>query len=153
MFQETFNDTKVTISGLNAVTTYRFRVIAENGVSGQITEAERQFDEIIVTTEASVPSSVSNVKVSQSRPTELVLKWDAPDDAYEVDMYEVRFFVRGMESNASSLLTKKEESTFTALKPRTDYGFQVRAKTTHGWGDFSPPVFKMTGQVLGKSIF
>lgn len=29
--------------------------------------------------------------------------------------------------------------------------FQVRAKTTHGWGEFSLPVFKTTGTILGNA--
>jgi len=48
--QENFNDTKVAISGLNPVTTYRFLVFAENGVSGYDSS---QFIDITVTTEAS----------------------------------------------------------------------------------------------------
>lgn len=56
-----FNDTKVTISGLNPVTTYRFQVFADNGVSDQVPLAEHSYIDIAVTTEASVPSSVSNV--------------------------------------------------------------------------------------------
>jgi ephrin-B len=48
--QENFNDTKVAVSGLNPVTTYRFLVFAENGVSGYDSS---QFIDITVTTEAS----------------------------------------------------------------------------------------------------
>lgn len=39
---------------------------------------------------------------------------------------------------------------FTALRPKTDYGFQVRAKTAHGWGEYSPTIYKTTGQLLGS---
>jgi len=38
---------------------------------------------------------------------------------------------------------------FAALRPKTDYGFQVRAKTARGWGEYSPTIFKTTGQLLG----
>ena len=31
---------------------------------------------------------------------------------------------------------------FKDLRPRTDYGFQVRAKTMRGWGEYSPVIFK-----------
>lgn len=48
--QDNFNDTKVVISGLNPMTSYRFLVYAENGVSGYDTS---QFVEITATTEAS----------------------------------------------------------------------------------------------------
>ena len=150
LFQGPFNDTKVTISGLNPVTTYRFQVFADNGVSEQVAAAEHQYIDIAVTTEASVPSSVSNVRVINVRSTELTLRWDAPDDPYtgEIEMYEVRYFIKGAENNASSMLISRPESAFSSLRQQTVYGFQVRAKTTHGWGEFSPPVFKTTGAVL-----
>lgn len=139
----------MTISGLNPVTTYRFQVFADNGVTEQVPPNEHQFIEIAVTTEASVPSSVSNVRVINVRSTELTLRWDAPDDPYtEIEMYEVRYFIKGMENNASSMLINRPESAFSSLRQQTVYGFQVRAKTTHGWGEFSSPVFKTTGAVL-----
>uniref|UniRef100_T1IPM1 Uncharacterized protein n=1 Tax=Strigamia maritima TaxID=126957 RepID=T1IPM1_STRMM len=153
--QERFNETKVTIAGLNPVTTYRFLVYAENGVS-EFSKTNKYVD-ITVTTEASVlyfivPSVVSNVHVVNVQNTEITLKWDAPDDQFsEIEMYEVRYFIRGMERNASSILTKHEESVFTNLKQRTEYGFQVRAKTTHGWGEFSQPEYRRTDQMLGTA--
>ena len=48
--QDNINETKVTISGLNPTTTYRFQVFAENGVSGY---DSIQAAEISATTEAS----------------------------------------------------------------------------------------------------
>lgn len=48
--QENINDTKVVISGLTPITMYRFRVYAENGVSGY---DHSQFLDISVTTESS----------------------------------------------------------------------------------------------------
>lgn len=48
--QENFNESKVIISGLNPITTYRFMVYAENGVSGYDSS---QFVDITVTTESS----------------------------------------------------------------------------------------------------
>jgi Eph receptor B1 len=86
--QETFNDTRVTISGLNPVTTYRFQVFAENGVTAQA--GEKDYADITVTTEASVPSSVANVRVTSVKSTEVSLAWDAPeDDLADIEMFEV----------------------------------------------------------------
>lgn len=150
--QRIFNDTKVTILGLNPVTTYRFQVFADNGVSEQVPPNEHQFIDIAVTTEASVPSSVSNVRIINVRSTELTLRWDPPDDPYsDIEMYEVRYFMKGYENNVTNMLINRPESAFTSLRQQTVYGFQVRAKTTHGWGDFSAPVYKTTGTVLGNS--
>lgn len=64
-------------------------------------------------------------------------------------MLKVRCFSRHDEINATSKMTTENRLTFNSLRQRTEYGFQVRAKTTHGWGDFSPTIFKTTGQVLG----
>lgn len=74
--QEVFNDTKITITGLNAVTTYRFQVFAENGVSALAGKSE--YVDITVTTEASVPSLVSNVRITSVKSSELSISWDAP---------------------------------------------------------------------------
>lgn len=145
--QERFNDTKVTISGLNPVTTYRFQVFSENGVSPF--SGPSQFMDVTVTTEASVPLMVANIRVTNVKSTEITLAWDAPNDPFsDIEMYEARYFIRGLEKNATSMLTKEEELAFSSLRQRTEYGFQVRAKTTHGWGEFSPPTFKMTGQMM-----
>ncbi|EEB19450.1 Ephrin type-B receptor 2 precursor, putative [Pediculus humanus corporis] len=147
-----FNDTKITLTGLNPVTTYKFQVYAENGVSDLVGE-KSQFTEIIVSTEASVVYNVANLKVNSVKSPEVVLSWDAPppttnDAADEVENYEVRYFIRNDNGNASTKLTKDTTITLTDLKQRTDYGFQVRAKTNRGWGDFSPIVFQTTRQVL-----
>nr|XP_027221997.1 ephrin type-A receptor 4-A-like [Penaeus vannamei] len=148
--EESYNTTQVTISGLYPVTTYRFQVFAENGVSDQ--GRDPQYVDITVTTEASVPAMVGNVHVTSVKSTEISLAWDAPNDPdNEIEMYEVRYFVRGMESNSSSLLATKEESSVGALRQRTEYGFQVRAKTANGFGDYSPPIYKMTGQLLSPA--
>lgn len=66
------------------------------------------------------------------------------------DVVQVKFYPRGDESNVSNKLTAERHVVFTALRPRTDYGFQVRAKTAHGWGEYSPTIYKTTGQLLGS---
>jgi len=94
-----FNDTKITISGLSPVTTYKFHVWAENGVSNLTSSENRQFVDIAVTTtEASVKSaSVNNVRVMLVKASEITLSWDPPmanffdssDDDGAVEVYEV----------------------------------------------------------------
>ncbi|XP_063925314.1 ephrin type-B receptor 1-B isoform X3 [Zophobas morio] len=157
---ETFNDTRVTISGLNAVTTYRFQIFAENGVSFMRTNQQPEYADVTVTTEALVASSITNVRVTSVMSSEITLAWDAPstDTANDVEndlveTYEVRWFPRSdMEySNSSSLLTTDLSATITGLQQRTEYGLQVRAKTQRGWGAYSPVIFKTTGQVLNTA--
>lgn len=155
--QETFNDTKITISGLNAVTTYRFQIFAENGVSHLSSKSQPEYADIVVTTEESIASSVTNVRIISVKSTEITLAWDAPSFGEGADVendlvetYEVRYYPRsGVDtSNASSILTTKLTTTITDLQQRTEYGIQVRAKTQRGWGTYSPIIFKMTGHVL-----
>lgn len=94
-----FNETKITISGLSPVTTYKFHVWAENGVSNLTSSENRQFVDVAVTTsEASVKSaSVNNVRVMLVKPSEIALSWDPPmagfgpdsGDSDPVEVYEV----------------------------------------------------------------
>ncbi|XP_024080765.1 ephrin type-A receptor 4 isoform X4 [Cimex lectularius] len=149
----TFKDTKITISGLSPVTMYRFKVYSMNGVS-EIAGSEGEFVDITVTTEASVTfASVHNVRVTAVKAAEISLAWDPPispdpEAEVQVETYEVRCFSKHDDTNGTSKLTVEQKATFNSLKQRTEYGFQVRAKTTHGWGEFSMPVYKTTGQVL-----
>ncbi|XP_023310193.1 ephrin type-B receptor 1-B isoform X1 [Anoplophora glabripennis] len=154
---ETFNDTRITISGLNSVTTYRFQIFAENGVSHLQLKSSPEYADIVVTTEALVASSITNIRVLSVKSTEITLAWDAPTtgDGSEiendmVETYEVRWFQRNDidYSNSTSLLTADLSATITGLQQRTEYGLQVRAKTQRGWGAYSPVIFKTTGQVL-----
>ena len=46
----------------------------------------------------------------------------------------------------SQCYTQKTCTLISAgLLERTEYGFQVRAKTSQKWGEFTPPVYQMTG--------
>lgn len=170
--QEVFNDTKITITGLNAVTTYRFQVFAENGVSALAGKSE--YVDITVTTDASVPSLVSNVRITSVKSSELSISWDAPitegGDSDLVERYEgknrtripdpsnsrsIRYFpVRCYPryddaTNATVIQTSELSATFKGLKPSTDYAIQVRAKTTRGWGEYTPVVYKKTPHAMG----
>lgn len=145
---ERFNETKATISGLNAVSQYHFKVFAENGVTAKAGDPE--FVEITVTTEASVPLTVSNVRVTSATSSEISLNWEAPDDPFnELEMYEIRYFMRGREANATIIRAGRvTKYNVENLKQKTDYGFQVRAKTVSGWGEWTPSVFRRTGQLM-----
>lgn len=73
------------------MTTYRFQVFAENGVSALAGKSE--YVDITVTTEASVPSLVSNVRITSVKSSELGISWDAPvtdigGDSDLVERYE-----------------------------------------------------------------
>lgn len=93
--QETFNETRIVISGLNAVTTYRFQIFAENGVSHLTMRSNPEYADVVITTEASVASSITNIRVTSVKSTEITLAWDAPItdgdlESDQVETYEVR---------------------------------------------------------------
>ncbi|XP_044591146.1 ephrin type-B receptor 1-B isoform X15 [Cotesia glomerata] len=149
---EIFNDTKITITGLNAVTTYRFQVFAENGVSPMAGRSE--YVDITVTTEASVPSLVSNVRITSVKSSELSISWDAPitelGESDIVERYEVKVYPRFDDAiNATIVQTHDLSATFKGLRPATDYAIQVRAKTTRGWGEYTPVIYKKTNHAMG----
>ena len=135
------------------MTTYRFQVFAENGVSPLAGRSE--YVDITVTTEASVPSLVSNVRITNVKSTELSISWDAPitelgGDSDIVEKYEVRGHPRFDDAtNATVMQTSDLSATFKGLKPGTDYAIQVRAKTTRGWGEYTPVVYKKTPHAMG----
>lgn len=130
------------------MTTYRFQVFSENGVS-HLTSKPAEYADVVVTTEVAVASSITNVRVTSIKSSEISLAWDDPDDGEAVETYEVRCFQRGeMDGNATTILTTERQATLTGLQQRTEYGLQVRAKTARGWSAYSPVVFKTTGQVM-----
>lgn len=52
-------------------------------------------------------------------------------------------------TNATVIQTSELSATFKGLKPSTDYAIQVRAKTTRGWGEYTPVIFKKTLHAMG----
>ncbi|EEC18904.1 eph receptor tyrosine kinase, putative [Ixodes scapularis] len=139
-----FNETSVTVTGLRPVTAYRFQVYAENGVSGF---DKGHYAEITVKTDALVQSVISNVRAKAIKSTEVLLAWDAPQDPFpEVERYEVRFFPRKWAKNETVLQSHKLQLAVTGLRSRSEYGFQVRVKTTRGFGEYSDTVYLTTGQ-------
>ena len=87
----------MTITGLNPVTTYRFQVFAENGITDLAGESD--YVDITVTTEASVPSSITKVRFTSVKSTEISLEWESPlnNDGVDsesdiVEMYEVSIY-------------------------------------------------------------
>ncbi|CAB3360957.1 Hypothetical predicted protein [Cloeon dipterum] len=147
-----FRETYVTISGLQPMTSYGIKVFARNGVSEQSSD-KTAYADIMVSTTASVPSSVSNVRVTSIKSTEVTLAWDSPEDyPRDVEMFEVRYFIKGPNNAHYSALSNDTFKLLTNLRQKTEYGFQVRTKTKSGWGELSPPIYKTTGQVLNPAF-
>lgn len=78
------------------MTTYRFQIFAENGVSFMSPVPHAEYADVVVTTEASVASSITNIRVTSVKSTEITLAWDAPitdgdSENDQVETYEVRY--------------------------------------------------------------
>lgn len=92
-------------------------------------------------------SVISNVRAKAIKSAEVLLAWDAPQDPFpEIERYEVRYFPRKWSKNETVLQSHKLQLAVTGLRSRTEYGFQVRVKTTRGFGEYSDTVFLTTGQ-------
>lgn len=137
--------TNVTLSHLQQGSTYNIKIFAMNGVSNISLDTEN-YAEVSVSTGSGAPSVVSNLMISDQKPHQLSLSWLPPTDPLlEIDLYEVRYFVRGQKANMSNLLiTKNEMIEIPKLTEGTEYGLQVRARTNRGWGEFSSPLYAKT---------
>ncbi|XP_037089699.1 ephrin type-A receptor 4-like [Pollicipes pollicipes] len=143
--QTGLNGTRVTVSGLSPVTSYQFRVHSRNGVS-PVAAGEDGHVAVGLTTQASVPFMVSEVRVALVRPSEAVLSWLPPADSREqVLKYEARYFAKDERANTTSLFADAPSVRVTGLRQHTEYGFQVRAQTERGWGEFSRTTYTTTG--------
>lgn len=136
----TITGTKVQVSGLLPSTEYRFKVFALNGVSGQSVQ-EESFSAITVTTDSNAPSAISDIHIVESAAQQntVMMTYSAPQDpSFDVQEYELRYFIQDSKANTTQTrLTRKDEFEIGDLRPDTMYGFQVRAKTAQGWGQFS----------------
>ena len=95
-----------------------------------------------------VPWTVENLVVTGVKSREISLSWQSPSDSYRVEMYELRYWIRSHHHNATVIRTKMESYSLTRLQQSTEYGFQVRAKTTHGWGEYTKPQYSTTGHMV-----
>lgn len=198
---ETFNDTKLTLTNLEPVTTYIIQVHTLNGISysvlpngnetitdytyddkngninagqpqqqqlahggsssamGSIDEIQikTEYSEITFTTESAVQSTVFNIRIIAITSKEADLSWDkALHTDLPIDFYEVRWFPKSeLDSiNKTTLSTKDPKAHIDNLVENTEYGFQVRCKTSNGWGTFSNIVYAQTHQSVspGKNM-
>lgn len=184
---ETFNETKLTLTNLEPVTTYTIQIHSMNGISYLIQHSNNQtdenfdlerttqsssssasssrnnlndvfidesqikteFTEITFTTESAILSTVFNVRIISITSKEVELAWDKPIHTDSpIEFYEVKWFpkIEFDSINKSSLSTKESRAHIENLIENTEYGFQVRSKTTNGWGTFSNIIYSQTHQ-------
>uniref|UniRef100_A0A6Q2YE40 receptor protein-tyrosine kinase n=1 Tax=Esox lucius TaxID=8010 RepID=A0A6Q2YE40_ESOLU len=130
-------DNSVMVVDLLAHTNYTFEVEAINGVS-ELTNPGRQFVSLNVTTNQAAPSPVSVVRKGKSGKNSISLSWQKPDRPNGIILeYEIKYFEKDQETSYTIIKSKETEILADALKPSSVYIFQIRARTSAGYGGFS----------------
>lgn len=100
-------------------------------------------------------NALSRVLLITHKEVEIV--WASPlQTDTPVEYYEVRWFVKTEpDANKTSVSTKEARAHIMDLAENTEYGFQVRCKTSGGWGAYSNVLYAHTshsitpGKILG----
>jgi Eph receptor B1 len=172
---DVFNETKLTLTNLEPVTTYTIQVHSlngpayslVNGLSANTSSAEgtesplkrqgfgnemkTEFAEITFTTESAIQSTVFNIKIVTITSKEVELMWEKPSHSDSpIEFYEVRWFPKSEVDaiNKTTYSTKETKAVLADLTENTEYGFQIRCKTVNGWGTFSNIVYAQTLQSI-----
>jgi len=140
---EVFNETKLTLTNLESVTTYSVQIHSLNGPSYSLmnsfsrnlsntgtgstenplkgrsnpywTDMKTEFAEITFTTESAILSTVFNVKVVSITSKEVELTWDKPVHSDSpIEYYEVRWFPK-IEVDAINKTTLSTKETKALL--------------------------------------
>ncbi|TRY98795.1 hypothetical protein DNTS_031467, partial [Danionella cerebrum] len=130
-------NSSVMVVDLLAHTNYTFEVEAVNGVS-VLTAPLRQFVSLNVTTNQAAPSPVTVVKKSKTAKNSITVAWQEPDRPNGIILeYEIKYFEKDQETSYTIVKSKEMEVSVDSLKPSSAYIFQVRARTSAGYGGFS----------------
>lgn len=172
-----FNETRLTLTNLEPVTTYTVQIHSVYGPSyststgkvnftveptesplkrGGSGEMKTEFAEITFTTESAVMSTVFNIRIDSATSKEVELSWEKPlHNDSPIEYYEVRWFPKNEVDavNKTSVSTKETRVVITELVENMEYGFQVRCKTVSGWGAFSNILYAQTLQDVSQSEF
>lgn len=172
-----FNETKLTLTNLEPVTSYTVQIHSLNGQSyslvnnhnanftwsgaegtesplkrsGYGVDMKTEYAEVTFTTESAILSTVFNVKIATITSKEVELIWDKPMHSDSpIEFYEVRWFPKTEVDaiNKTTYSTKETKAVLTELLENTEYGFQIRCKTINGWGTYSNIVYAQTLQSI-----
>jgi hypothetical protein len=127
-------DTTKSITGLNNITTYYWRVKAKNQINWGTFSSTWNFTTIVPT--SGTPTQISPLNNSTGNPLNLNLVWTKPALATGYNLV--------LSTDAGFTTTLLNDSTLTDslkaltnLNPLTTYYWKVRAKNAAGWGSFS----------------
>jgi hypothetical protein len=82
---------------------------------------------------------VKNLRVVNLTSNYVKLVWDLPSDP-NVVAYELRYFTEDNSVNSTGK-TSKEYYEVSNLTLGVKYGFQVRAESMNGWGNYTKTLF------------
>ncbi|XP_031681865.1 ephrin type-A receptor 5 [Oncorhynchus kisutch] len=135
--RNSLRNNSVMVADLLAHTNYTFEVEAVNGVS-ELTNPGRQFVSLNVTTNQAAPSPVSVVRKGNSGKNSISVLWQEPDRPNGIILeYEIKYFEKDQETSYTIIKCKETEIVADGLKPSSVYIFQIRARTSAGYGGFS----------------
>ncbi|KAK1884199.1 Ephrin type-A receptor 5, partial [Dissostichus eleginoides] len=132
------SNTSVMVADLQSHTNYSFLLEAINGVSELAKEHAKQYVSLNVTTNQAAPSPVSVVRKGVTGKSSIAISWAEPDRPNGIILeYEIKYFEKEQDSSYTIIKSKETEMVVEGLKPSSAYIFQVRARTSAGYGAFS----------------
>uniref|UniRef100_A0AAQ4QXD0 receptor protein-tyrosine kinase n=1 Tax=Gasterosteus aculeatus aculeatus TaxID=481459 RepID=A0AAQ4QXD0_GASAC len=132
------SNTSVMVADLQSHTNYSFLLEAVNGVSELAKDHAKQYVSLNVTTNQAAPSPVSVVRKGVTGKSSISLSWAEPDRPNGIILeYEIKYFEKEQDSSYTIIKSKETEMVVDSLKPSSVYIFQVRARTSAGYGAFS----------------
>uniref|UniRef100_A0A3P8RYY3 receptor protein-tyrosine kinase n=1 Tax=Amphiprion percula TaxID=161767 RepID=A0A3P8RYY3_AMPPE len=132
------SNTSVMVADLQSHTNYSFLLEAVNGVSELAKDHAKQYVSLNVTTNQAAPSPVSVVRKGHTGKSSIALSWAEPDRPNGIILeYEIKYFEKEQDSSYTIIKSKDTEMVVEGLKPSSVYIFQVRARTSAGYGAFS----------------
>ncbi|XP_061119791.1 ephrin type-A receptor 5 isoform X6 [Conger conger] len=130
-------NSSVMVADLLAHTNYTFLVEAVNGVS-HLTSLPRPSVSLNVTTNQAAPSPVSVVRKGKTAKNSIAVSWLEPDRPNGIILeYEIKYFEKDQETSYTIIKSRETQVLADGLKPSCVYVFQIRARTSAGYGGFS----------------
>ncbi|XP_013917497.1 PREDICTED: ephrin type-A receptor 5 isoform X3 [Thamnophis sirtalis] len=105
-----------------------------------------------LTMACTTPSPITNVKKGKVTKNSISFSWQEPDRPNGIILeYEIKYFEKDQETSYTIIKSKQTRITADGLKPASAYVFQIRARTSAGYGGFSRRFEFKTSPVLVAS--
>jgi len=118
-------NTSLSITNLNANTSYNIQVFAED-LAGNVSEGSNILNATTLPPDMEAPTVPANLMITGQTSTTLDISWTDSTDNVEVTEYDI--YVDGIFNSSVS----NTNSTITGLSPETTYAISVLAKDAEG---------------------